>query len=40
VIERTIAWLTANPRLAKNYERLVETGEMLFDLALSRILLR
>jgi transposase len=40
VIERTIAWLTTNRRLAKDYERLVETGEMLLYLAMSRILLR
>jgi transposase len=29
VVERTIAWLTTSRRLAKDYERLVETGEML-----------
>jgi transposase len=40
VVERTIAWLTTNRRLAKDYERLVETGEMLLYLAMSRILLR
>jgi transposase len=39
-VERTIAWLTTNRRLAKNYERFVETGEMLLYLAMSRILLR
>jgi putative transposase len=40
VVERTIAWLTTHRRLAKDYERLVETGEMLLYLAMSRILLR
>jgi transposase len=40
VVERTLAWLTTNRRLAKDYERLVETGEMLLYLAMSRILLR
>ena len=40
VVERTIGWLTTNRRLAKDYERLVETGEMLLYLAMSRILLR
>jgi putative transposase len=40
IVERTIAWLTTNRRLAKDYERLVETGEMLLYLAMSRILLR
>ena len=29
-----------NRRLAKDYERLVETGEMLLYVAMSRILLR
>ena len=37
---RTFAWLTTNRRLAKDYERFVETGEMLLYLAMSRILLR
>ncbi len=40
VVERTLAWLTANRRLAKDDERFVETGEMLLYLAMSRILLR
>jgi putative transposase len=40
IVERTIAWLTTNRRLAKDYERFVETGEMLLYLAMSRILLR
>ncbi|WP_371826996.1 transposase [Microvirga sp. VF16] len=40
VVERTLAWLNTNRRLAKDYERLVETGEMLLYLAMSRILLR
>lgn len=40
LVERTIGWLTTNRRLAKDYERLVETGEMLLYLAMSRILLR
>ena len=40
MVERTISWLTTNRRLAKDYERFVETGEMLLYLAMSRILLR
>jgi transposase len=40
VVERTIVWLTTNRRLPKDYERLVETGEMLLYLGMSRILLR
>jgi transposase len=39
IVERTIAWLTTNRRLANDYEHLVETGEMLLYLAMSRILL-
>jgi hypothetical protein len=35
-----LAWLTTNPRLAKDYERLIETGEMLLYFAMSRMLLR
>ena len=40
VVERTLAWLGRNRRMSKDYERLVETGEMLLYLAMSRILLR
>jgi hypothetical protein len=40
IVERTIARLTTNRRLAKDYERFVEPGEMLLYLAMSRILLR
>ncbi|WP_371823155.1 MULTISPECIES: IS5 family transposase [Microvirga] len=40
VVERTISWLTTNRGLAKDYERLVETREMLLYPAMSRILLR
>jgi hypothetical protein len=35
-----IGWLTTDRGLAKDYERPVETGEMLLYLAMSRILLR
>lgn len=34
-----LAWLTTNPRLAKDYERLIETGEMLLYFEMSRMLL-
>ncbi|WP_404295592.1 transposase (plasmid) [Microvirga sp. RSM25] len=37
-VERTFAWLVRNRRLAKDYERLVETGEMLLYLAMSRLM--
>jgi putative transposase len=40
VVERTFAWLGRNRRLAKDYERLVETAEMLLYAAMSRVLLR
>jgi putative transposase len=40
VIERTFAWLGRNRRLAKDYERLTATGEMLLYTGMSRILLR
>jgi transposase len=40
VIEQTLAWRTTNRQLAKDYERLVETSEMLLYLAMTRILLR
>jgi hypothetical protein len=36
-VERTICWLTTNRRLAKDYERFVETGEMLLYLSMTRI---
>jgi hypothetical protein len=40
VVERTIGWLTTKRRLAKDDERLVESGDMLLYLAMCRILLR
>ncbi|UEM05742.1 transposase [Skermanella rosea] len=38
VVERSLTWFCRNYRLAKDYERLPETGEMFFYMALSRIL--
>ncbi len=40
VVERTLAWLSRSRRLSKDYERLIETSEMLLYLAMSRIRLR
>jgi transposase len=40
VVERTLAWLSRHRRLAKDYERLPETGETFMYMAMSRILLR
>jgi transposase len=39
VFERAISRLIAYQRLAKDYERLSETGEMLLYLAMSHVLL-
>ncbi len=40
VVERSIAWLGRNRRLAKDYERLTRTGEMLLYIAMARLTLR
>lgn len=40
VLERTFAWLSQSSRLARDYERLPETGIAMIDAAMSRILLR
>lgn len=40
VVERTLAWLSRHRRLAKDYERLPETGETFIYMAMSRILLK
>ena len=40
VVERTLAWFTRNRRLAKDYERLPETGETFLYMAMSRILIK
>ncbi len=40
VVERSFAWLSRNRRLAKDYERRVQTSETLIELAASRLLLR
>jgi putative transposase len=39
VVERTLAWLSRNRRLAKDYETLPETGETFIYMAMSRNLL-
>ena len=39
-IERTLGWLGRNRRLAKDYERLPRTGEMLLYAAMARLTLR
>jgi putative transposase len=40
VVERTFAWLGHARRLAKDYERLPETGVAMIHWAMSRIMLR
>jgi Transposase DDE domain len=40
IVERSFAWLNRNRRLAKDYERRVQTSETLIELAVSRLLLR
>lgn len=39
-VERSFAWLIRNRRLAKAYERRVQTSETLIELAMLRLLLR
>jgi Transposase DDE domain len=40
VVERCFAWSIRNHRLAKDYERKVQTSETLIELAAIRLLLR
>lgn len=40
VVERTFAWVTRNRRLAKDYERKVQTSETLIEVAATHLLLR
>jgi transposase len=40
VAERSFAWLVRNRRMAKDYERKVQTSETLIELAAIRLLLR
>jgi transposase len=40
VVERTFAWLSRSRRLARDHERLPETGEAMIQEAMSRIMLR
>ena len=39
VVERSFAWLIRNRRLAKDYERKVQTSEILIEVAMIRLLL-
>ena len=39
-IERTFAWFGRNRRLSRDFERLIQTSEMLLYAAMARITLR
>ncbi len=39
MVERTFGWLSRNRRLSKDYERKVQTSEMLIEVAMIRLLL-
>jgi transposase len=40
LVERTLAWLSRSRRLARDHERLSETGQAMIRAAMSRVLLR
>lgn len=40
VVERSIAWLSRNRRLARDYERKVQTSECLMKVAMIRLMLK
>ena len=40
VVERTLAWLTQNRRMGKDYERLCATGEAFVYAAMTRLMVR
>ena len=40
VVERCFAWLARNRRLAKDYERKVQTSETFVEIAAIRLVLR
>jgi len=40
VVERTIAWICHNRRMAKDYERLCATGEAFVYAAMTRLMVR
>jgi hypothetical protein len=40
VVERTLAWIGHNRRMAKDYERLCATGEAFVYVAMSRLMVR
>ena len=40
IVERPLAWLSRNRRLAKDYERMAQTSETLIELAAVRLVIR
>ena len=38
IVERTFGWLSGNRRMSKDYERKVQTSEMLIEVAMIRLL--
>ena len=40
VVERTFAWIGRSRRMSRDYERLIETAEMLLYVAMARVTLR
>jgi putative transposase len=40
IVERTFAWLFRNRRLAKDYDRQVQTSETLIEVAAARLVVR
>jgi putative transposase len=40
VVERTFAWIGRNRRMSRDYERLIQTSEMLLYAAMARVMLR
>ncbi len=40
IVERSLAWLSRNRRLAKDYERKVQSSETLIEVAATRLVLR
>ena len=40
VVERTIAWISQNRRMSKDYERLAESSEAFIYAAMSRLMVR
>jgi putative transposase len=40
IVERTLAWIDRSRRLSKDYERKVQTGEYLIEIAMIRLMVR